>query len=77
MSDRSCLIEIGQHLQPDSLSLVMDGESGTWRLFVGRENIDFSLEGLREFTKQIQRVITDIEADPETYNAELRATWNV
>jgi hypothetical protein len=79
------------------LDLFMDGESGTWRLFLKEttdqptvkrlwgshtmiesehtERVDFSLDGLRRFHAELGRVLRDIEADPNAFNAEIRKAW--
>lgn len=77
MSDRKQVIELPTGTQGESVELFMDGESGTWRLFLipSRECVDFSLSTLREFHEQLGRVIRDIERDPEGFNAEVRHQW--
>ena len=82
MSDRTRVIDMEsrpstKHCSADRVTLYMDGESGTWRLFVDRRgNSDFTLDALREFHARLGNVLADIERDPDTFNAEVRMKWN-
>jgi len=79
MSDRKHLFMMETGSEDDSVDLFMDGESGTWRLFISdphRGNVDFSLDGLRLFVTKLQRVVEQLEHDPDNYNAEVRKAWN-
>lgn len=82
MSDRKCVIdmETRPRIPPfqgaDRITLYMDGESGTWRLFVDeRGNSDFTLQALVEFRDRLNTVLTNIDRDPDSFNAEVRAAW--
>ncbi len=80
MSDRKIVIDmqtrINKYDEEDRVRLFMDGESGTWRLFVGpRGNSDFSLATLLEFGDKLAAVLEQIERDPDGFNAEVRKTW--
>lgn len=86
MSDRDLVIEIDMLTMESAprrhqkIQLFSDGESGTWRLFLGNDEnpfggcVDFSLTRLKEFYAELGRVIQEIDADPDK-NAEIRATW--
>lgn len=76
MSDRKQVIDLPLD-KGESVELFMDGESGTWRLFIqpGHYCVDLSLARLREFHESLNRTIRDIEADPEGFNAEVRSRW--
>jgi hypothetical protein len=95
MSDRTLVIDQSTGTAEHHVELFMDGESGTWRLFIsdavyGRQiilgqectqrnilgNVDFSLEGIRLFHASLTKVLKDIESDPVSFNAEVRAKWN-
>lgn len=81
MSDRKLVVEQSTGARKGSVKLFMDGDSGTWRLFtfeddqIGGEN-DFTLEALRLFAANLQRVLHDIDAQPDDFNAEVRKTWD-
>jgi hypothetical protein len=79
MSDRALLIQQPTGERERSVALFMDGDSGTWRLFLYPDHtcIDFSLAGLRTFHVELGKVIQDIESDPEAYNAEVRRGWRI
>lgn len=64
-----------------SVELFLDGESGTWRLFLDVPDnergqcIDFTLDNLRTFRDELSNVLNDIDRDPDSFNAEVRRTW--
>lgn len=76
MSDRKLVLEIDVR-DGNSLELFMDGESGTWRLFIEPDSAcaDLSLEALTRLRDELTRVIADIERDPDSFNAEVRKRW--
>jgi hypothetical protein len=79
MSDRIPVIQ----MDADNKELVLyrDGESGTWRLFIedsvnhSYPCIDFTLAELRMLAGELQRVLAEIESDPNEHNAEVRRKW--
>lgn len=84
MSDRTCVIDMPTRNDSfiQRVELFMDGESGTWRLFLLNEKdrfecIDFSLDGLTSFRDALTRVLDDIQKHPDELNAEVRRSWEV
>ena len=77
MSDRRCVIDLSSGVREQGIELFLDGECGTWRLFLtpSFECVDFSLEALRSFHAQLSNILKDIEVDPDTFNAEIRRSW--
>lgn len=78
MSDRKLVLEIDV-CSGNSLKLFMDGESGTWRLFIAPEHAcaDLSLEALTRLRDELTRVVADIALYPDNFNAEVRKLWEV
>lgn len=76
VSDRKRIIE-QECLSAERIVIFMDGESGTWRLFLEPSFIsaDLSLNQLRSLAAQLGCAIRDIESDPDGFNAEVRAGW--
>lgn len=81
MSDRRKLIDMVTRIRKrdssaESVQLFMDGESGTWRLFVldgdGCRSVDFTLSALQTFAEELDFALAQIRNDPDGYNAELR-----
>lgn len=77
MSDRKVIISLSLENNLSGIDLFMDGETGTWRLFLkahgGRhDNVDFSIDELRELSRRLQSEIEKIETSPHRFNAELR-----
>src|SRR5678815_2144980 len=67
MSDRIIVLEA------EDLVLYRDGESGTSRPFVNDdENVDLSLAQLRTLHDALGPILSDIEREPCSFNAEVR-----
>lgn len=83
MSDRKSLLNIyTSDKQLEGVELFMDGESGTWRLFLETKDgehpcVDFSLAALREFANRLLNILRDVESDPDAFNAEVRRSWHL
>jgi hypothetical protein len=85
MSDRRLVIELSPLEDGHSLRLIMDGETGTWRLFIETAEaipaglgefiaeVELSLSDLKYLSKALGKALDDIESLPEIYNAEVRA----
>jgi hypothetical protein len=76
MSDRSELFRLNVESDLNDVgevSLLMDGETGTWRLFFGdAESVDLTLAQLRELHSKLGEVLWQISSDDRGWNAETR-----
>lgn len=77
MSDRLQVLALTvSTVNSGRVELFMDGQSGTWRLFLHSDAdagcIDFTLNDLQDFHRQLSTVLTDIDTEPEENNAEVR-----
>lgn len=82
MSDRKHVLTLDTGVMNGTIDLYMDGESGTWRLFVNPngaigDDVDFTLDALRLFAAKLIQVLGDIKTQPDEFNAEIRKTWDV
>lgn len=87
MSDREVVLEVigiperYSHRKQRVLTMFMDGETGTWRIFIqphdaNLSSIDLAYDNLVELRDGLSRVIEDIARDPVQYDARIRATWD-
>jgi hypothetical protein len=74
MSDRKSVLTLPCRGNNQTVQLFMDGESGTWRLFLNPsyECADFSLAELGQLRDGLTMVLIDVLTDPDAYNAETR-----
>jgi hypothetical protein len=80
VSDRTKVIDMPTGVGNDAVQLFMDGDSGTWRLFTAvgplvGDDVDFTLVQLVAFRDALSAVISDVERDPDAFNAEVRSQW--
>lgn len=82
MSDRKLIMNMPSGIEASRVLLFMDGESGTWRMFLENEDhqvigcVDFSLASLAMLRDKLSQVLINIERQPDEFNAELRKTWD-